>query len=81
MSSSMSTSPSPASLGPRFSEYTATDHQAPLWIATILTVAYAGIFLIVRIAVKFQMLGLDDIALGVAYVCSMGAPESRTESV
>ena len=54
--------------GSRFSEYTSTDHQAPLWIATIITLIYAGLFLMVRLAVKFKVLALDDLLLGVAHV-------------
>lgn len=57
-----------SSQGSRFSEYTATDHQAPLWIATSITLAYAGLFLVVRLAVKFKVLGLDDLFLGIAHV-------------
>ena len=33
-----------------------------------MTLAYAGLFLLVRLAVKFKVLALDDAALGVAYV-------------
>jgi len=55
--------------GPRFSEYTSTDHQAPLWILTTLSLIYSVVFLVVRCAVKSKRWGLDDVALGVAYVC------------
>ena len=56
--------------GSRFSEYTPNDHQAPIWIATALTLTYALLFLLVRIAVKFRALGLDDVFLCVAHVSS-----------
>ena len=56
--------------GSRFSEYTPTDHQAPLWIAASITLTYAGLFLIVRLAVKWRLWSLDDVFLGVAHVGS-----------
>jgi len=55
--------------GPRFSEYTPTNHQAPLWILTSLSLIYSVVLLIVRFAVKVKRWGIDDIVLGVAYVC------------
>ena len=69
--------------GSRFTEYTSTDHQAPLWIATSITLTYTVIFLIVRLAVKFKVLGLDDITLGAAHVrldCCL-SKEHHTESL
>lgn len=57
-----------AAEGTRFSEYTPDDHQAPLWIATSITLAYALLFLIVRFIVKYKVLGLDDLFLSVAHV-------------
>jgi hypothetical protein len=54
--------------GTRFSEYSDTNHQAPLWIATSLTLTYSALFLIVRLAVKYKFWGLDDVLVGVAHV-------------
>lgn len=65
--SSMSPSPSEE---PRFTEYTPTDHQVPLWIATSITLTYAGLFLVVRLAIKYKLWEWDDLALAVAHVRS-----------
>ena len=54
----------------RFSLYTAWNHQAPLWVVTILSLIYSSIFLLARLAAKYKSLGLDDAILGLAYVCS-----------
>lgn len=56
--------------GNRFSPYTDDNHQAPVWIVTALTLTYAVIFLLTRLAVKIKILGLDDLFLGVAHVRS-----------
>lgn len=67
-----------SSEGSRFSEYTPNDHQAPLWIATSITLAYAGLFLIVRLVVKFKVLALDDLFLVIAHVGSDCLAETRS---
>jgi hypothetical protein len=54
--------------GWRFSVYSATDHRAPVWIFTILSLIYATVFLLIRLAIKTKFWGVDDIVLGVAYV-------------
>lgn len=54
--------------GPRFSDYTPTDHQAPLWILTSLGLVYSGLLLLVRLIVKVKCWGLDDAVLGLGYV-------------
>ncbi len=59
-----------SSEGSRFTEYTPTDHQALLWIATCMSLTYAGFILAVRMVVKYKVLGLDDAFLAVAYVRS-----------
>ena len=63
--------------GPRFSAYTPDNHQAPLYIVTALTLTYAGLFLITRVAVKFKVLGLDDLFLGVAHVGGLSSDIQR----
>ncbi|KAG8525328.1 uncharacterized protein KY384_008972 [Bacidia gigantensis] len=54
--------------GSRFSEYNPSDHQAPLWIATSITLAYTGLLLLVRLAIKIKLLALDDLFLAVAHI-------------
>jgi hypothetical protein len=52
----------------RFSVYTPTDHRAPLWILTILSFLYSGIFLLVRLIIKHGFWGPDDVVLGISHV-------------
>lgn len=59
---------SPRAEDPRFSEWTPTNHQAPLWITTTLSLIYSCSFLFVRLVVKARRWALDDIVLGAAYV-------------
>lgn len=54
----------------RFTTYTPTDHQAPVWVATSIALTYAALFLIVRLVVKYKVLGWDDIFLCLAHVRS-----------
>ena len=54
--------------GSRFSEWSPTDHQAPLWVVNILSPIYSLLFLCVRLIVKYKAWGLDDLVLGMAYV-------------
>lgn len=54
--------------GSRFSEYTETNHQAPLWIATFLSLVYSVGFLLIRLLLKIGFRGPDDVALWLAYV-------------
>jgi len=60
--------------GSRFSEYTDTNHQAPLWIATFLSLTYSLGFLLVRLLVKIRLHGPDDVALWLAYVSFVHLP-------
>lgn len=64
--------------GPRFSQWTPTDHQAPLWILISLSLIYSCSFLFVRLVVKIKRWALDDVVLGVAYVGSAPAYEQET---
>ncbi len=64
--------------GPRFSEWTSTDHQAPLWITTSLSLIYSCSFLFVRLVVKLKRWALDDVVLGAAYVGFAPAHEQET---
>ncbi len=57
-----------SSEGSRFTEYTPTDHQALLWIATWMSLTYAGFILAARMVAKYKKLGLDDAFLAVAHV-------------
>lgn len=57
-----------ASNGHRFSVYTQVDHRAPLWILTILSFCYSGIFLLVRLIIKRGFWGPDDVVLGISHV-------------
>jgi len=57
--------------GPRFSEWSAQDHQAPLWIMTSLSLCYSCAFLLLRGFVKIKRWSLDDAVLGLAYVGSL----------
>ena len=62
------TMPAPVHYGNRFSVYTSTDHRAALWVLTILSLLYSCLFLGVRLVVKRNFWGPDDIALGLSYV-------------
>ncbi|KAK4551984.1 hypothetical protein LTR86_010776 [Recurvomyces mirabilis] len=55
----------------RFSFYTPWNHQAPLWVVTILSLIYSMIFLLARLAAKYKSLGSDDALLGLAYLVSL----------
>lgn len=57
-----------SSEGTRFSDYTSDIHQAPLWIVTALTLTYVALLLVTQVAVKFKVLGLNDLFLGLAPV-------------
>lgn len=46
--------------GNRFSHYSPEDHSATVWIAAALTVTYVVGVLLVRVLVKWRMLGWDD---------------------
>ena len=55
----------------RFSDYNPTNHQAPLWITTSLSLMYSCSLLFVRILVKLKFWGLDDLVLALAYVSEL----------
>ncbi|KAH9826560.1 hypothetical protein Tdes44962_MAKER00524 [Teratosphaeria destructans] len=55
----------------RFAYYTADDHQAWLWITSVLSLAYASTIAAVRCMVKWKCFGLDDLVLAVAYAVAI----------
>jgi hypothetical protein len=56
----------------RFARFTVDDHSAPIWIASILSMAFAYLILAVRLLyVKWNMHGLDDALLTLAHVSSL----------
>ena len=59
----------------RFAVYTPTDHRAPLWILSWLSLIYSLLFLGVRLAIKQKFWGFDDALLGVGYVSLERATE------
>lgn len=56
------------SIRPALSPISPNDHSGYLWIATILGVIYTFIVAVVRLYVKFGVLGADDYVLGLATV-------------
>ncbi|KAF2192178.1 hypothetical protein K469DRAFT_620199 [Zopfia rhizophila CBS 207.26] len=66
--------PSPAApTGDRFATVSETDYGAPLFIATILTLAFTFLVLIVRITVvKWRTWSLDDLVLVCATIVGLG---------
>ena len=65
--------------GSRFSTVTPDDHQAWLWVLSILSLIYSFFMLGARIMVKWKDPGYDDLALGIAYVslCKWGLGRKR----
>ncbi|KAF2764012.1 hypothetical protein EJ03DRAFT_42942 [Teratosphaeria nubilosa] len=57
--------------GNRFAYYTSDDHQAWLWITSVLSLAYASTIAAVRCMVKWKCFGLDDLVLAMAYVIAI----------
>jgi len=54
----------------RFARFTPDNHSAVLWIATLLSLIYAALVLVVRLGfVKRRAHGLDDVVLTLAHVC------------
>jgi hypothetical protein len=67
-------SPSPSDDN-RFARFSVDDHSAPIWIASILSMAFAYLVLAVRLLfVKWNMHGLDDAVLTLAHVSSYKKP-------
>lgn len=56
------------STGFRFSELTPHNHQAWLWNVSLMSLTFAFLTLGMRGIVKWRMYGIDDLALGIAYV-------------
>ncbi|KAK4544788.1 hypothetical protein LTR36_004037 [Oleoguttula mirabilis] len=54
--------------GNRFAVSTPDDHQASLWITSLLSLMFSVVVLAARVVVKWGAFGADDIALGIAYV-------------
>lgn len=54
--------------GLRFSELTPHNHQAWLWNTSLMSLTFAFLTLGMRMIVKWRMYGIDDLALGAAYV-------------
>ena len=64
----MASSPAPQPDN-RFARFTADDHSAPIWIASLLAFSFAYIILIIRLLfVKWNMHGVDDVLLTLAHV-------------
>jgi hypothetical protein len=62
----------------RFAQFTADNHSAPIWIASILSLLFAICILAVRLGfVKWNAHGLDDVVLTLAHV-SVGFPLLKT---
>lgn len=57
-----------ASSRPAFAPITADDHAGYLWIITILGAIYTIIVALVRVYVKYRVVGIDDYLLGIATV-------------
>jgi hypothetical protein len=58
--------------GNRFAHFTVDDHSAPIWIASILSLAFAFLILAVRLLfVKWNMHGRDDVLLTLAHVSDL----------
>lgn len=55
-------------MGVRFSEITVHNHQAWLWNISLMSLTFAFLTLGMRLIVKWRMYGIDDWALGLAYV-------------
>ncbi|KAI5777062.1 hypothetical protein EDC01DRAFT_779984 [Geopyxis carbonaria] len=56
----------------RFARYTSTDHSAPVWIATLLSLIFSFLILTVRLAwVKWKRHGLDDLILVMAHLIAV----------
>lgn len=51
-----------------FSPVTFNDHAGRLWIVTILALIYSTLAVMTRAYIKYKMLGLDDLFLGLATV-------------
>lgn len=62
--------------GNRFAVSTADDRSAWIWIASILSLMYSAVVLATRLLVKWEFFGLDDAALGIAYVSGCRAVEA-----
>lgn len=54
----------------RFAVDHANDRSASTWIAVLLSLTYSTLTLAVRVAVKVNLLGLDDASIAVAYLLS-----------
>ncbi|KAK5740130.1 hypothetical protein LTR17_004842 [Elasticomyces elasticus] len=57
--------------GNRFAISQSDNRQAEIWIISLLSLMYSVIILAGRVTVKWNFLGLDDIALALAYVLAM----------
>lgn len=57
--------------GNRFATTDADSRQAEIWIISLLSLMYSLIILSGRVVVKWNFHGLDDIAVGFAYVRSL----------
>lgn len=58
----------PSQDGLRFSVVTSDNHQAGIWITSILSLIYSVLALAARMAVKWKLAGVDDVILGLAHV-------------
>lgn len=61
-------SASASSGSPPFSPVAFNDHAGKLWIVTILSLIYSTLSVMARAYIKYKMLGLDDLLLGLATV-------------
>jgi hypothetical protein len=54
----------------RFAVDTPADHRASLWIATLLSLCYATLTLLLRVWAKLATAGLDDAVMILAHIFS-----------
>lgn len=66
------TTQTPFAIMARFAVSDAHDQSAALWIVTFLLLSYTTLTTLVRVFVKFSMLGLDDGVAGLAQLLAYG---------
>lgn len=57
--------------GHRWANITPDDHSGTLYIVTFLGFTYTSLTFLTRVIVKWHVLGLDDVAMLVAQVCTI----------